>query len=222
MPIPIYLAMTQLEFEGCDPLPEHVALLTGHFCPNTMQPKTMPPKSLLVLDDCTDSSLSCDEIENMYIQNDYLGILLDFQQPDLQENHSIITDLKHRNIPFTASIAYATENDTSVFLPPVPLTTAVVEYLSPWKNREIWLELALDGIIINVNPDGSQATYIPHVPKQLTGHCDHTLHCHYSIEVLEDAVTFTLWRTREDIMQLLKEAEALGIQGAVGLWQELK
>ena len=50
---------------------------------------------------------------------------------------------------------------------------------------------------------------------------DSALHCHYHIKTFDDHIDFTLWRTREDLTNLLREAETLGVTLAVGLWQEL-
>ena len=46
-------------------------------------------------------------------------------------------------------------------------------------------------------------------------------HGHYRSKTFDDRIDFTLWRTRDDLTNLLREAESLGVTLAVGLWQEL-
>ena len=52
-------------------------------------------------------------------------------------------------------------------------------------------------------------------------HREETLFCHYCVDMEENAARFTLWRTREDLGNLMAEAEKLGVSTAVGLYQEL-
>ena len=53
------------------------------------------------------------------------------------------------------------------------------------------------------------------------GLVDTALHCHYKIEEFENRIDFHLYRTCEDLRQLLKDAKSHGVTTAVGLYQEL-
>ena len=108
-----------------------------------------------------------------------------------------------------------------VFLPPVPPDVNLADYLAPWQGREIWLELALDGEAITLTPSGAITAPLPPAAQLLGGHRDEKLHCHYQIHTDADSARFTLFRTPEDLDELLIEGEALGVTRAVGLYQEL-
>jgi len=116
---------------------------------------------------------------------------------------------------------YAGALDCPVFLPPVPPSVPLWAHLLPWQGRNIWLELGLDGEAILLTGEGSSVTSLPRFFPSEEGFSDTSLHCHYTIDVNETA-RFTLWRTREDLKDLIKEAEELGVSGFVGLYQELE
>ena len=77
-------------------------------------------------------------------------------------------------------------------------------------------EAALDGVTLTLSETDCTAVPLFDFPEQ--GLQDEKLHCHY---VVESPATFRLWRTRENLDKLLKEAEDLCVAKAVGLWQEL-
>lgn len=116
---------------------------------------------------------------------------------------------------------YAGGLDCPIFLPPAPLDVPLSDHLVPWKGREIWLELALDGVIITLTPEGAGTAPLPISEKPEDGHGEETLHCHYHIQLQEEQAKFTLFRTPEDLETLLDEAEKLGVTNAIGLYQEL-
>ena len=151
----------------------------------------------------------------------YKYILLDFQRPGLPENTAVAKALV-TGLPYPVGVSelYATELDCPVFLPPAPPHVPLREYLAPWQGREIWLEAALDAVEIVVTQSHCDTVSIPH-PPQADGFLDDSLFCHYITEVSDDAVRFTLWRTKEDLDRLLEAAAAFGVTQAVGLWQEL-
>lgn len=231
MPIPVYLAMTASEVQNTDLKPKHMAWMACHFSCDastiTNLPKTLPQSAMLILDDSTppknqDPQQIADALESAYNQLNCIGILLDFQCTDLPENAAIVAALERRRLPFAASEAYAVKRNCAVFLPPVPLAIPIEEYISRWKDREIWLELALDGAVITVTKEGCREQYLPAAQTPLNGHLDPKLHCHYAVQADDDTATFTLWRTKEDITGILTEAEKCGVKLAVGLWQELR
>ena len=53
------------------------------------------------------------------------------------------------------------------------------------------------------------------------GFRDEALHCSYRIVRGDSDAQFTLWRSREDLWELLDEAAALGVTATIGLYQEL-
>lgn len=132
----------------------------------------------------------------------------------------IAQELQRINCPVCVSMAYAKGLDCPVFLPPVPITTPLQDYIAPWKNREIWLDTALTCGEFTVTKDGSSYRPIATAPECTLA--DHQLHCHYCISIKDDAIIFTLQRTRDDLDALINEAETLGIAATVGLYQELK
>ena len=93
--------------------------------------------------------------------------------------------------------------------------------MAPWKDQEIWLEAALCQEAITVTKDGTDFT--PQFPPDGLdgGFYDEVLSCYYHINTSPDAITFTLFDTRESLQQKLKKAHSLGITRAVGLYQEL-
>jgi len=106
-------------------------------------------------------------------------------------------------------------------LSPVPPDVPVEEYLRPWQGREVWLEAALDGMVITVTGQGAQSKRVLRSEPGEREHFDELLCCHYSMKI-EDSVVFTLRRTEEDLRNLLNQAEKLGVTRAVGLYQELE
>ena len=69
---------------------------------------------------------------------------------------------------------------------------------------------------------GAVSASLPRKKIHQQYHRDRTLHCSYYVTVAEDRAEFTLFRTKEDLEELLQEAEHLGFTKAVGLYQELK
>ena len=209
MPIPVYYAMTKEEMQSEAQYPRHLALMDFY---NGME------DSIVILTDR--KPLDWEELHR--IIKDHPKILLDFQRPEDPQNHKLITELERLGLPYCATGIYASKYDCAVLLPPVQLTRPLADHIAPWKGRELWLELALDGQHITLTKDGCTEQYIPHAQHRHEAHNDEKLHCHYYIHTTENAAEFTLWRSKEDIADLLKEADSLGIRLAVGLWQELK
>jgi len=231
MALPLYLAMTAAEIEGSPALPARMAYMACHFSAYgdglSNCPKSLPEGSLLILNDRTPicghaPAQITAQLEEILELNACWGILLDFQRPDVAETAVLAKYLVHAlSCPVGVSAVYGRDLDCPIFLPPVPPDTQPETYLSPWRGREIWLEAALDGLEITLTEAGASTSALPFCEATENAHRDEMLHCHYHAQVSTAEARFTLCRTREDLDELLEEAESLGVAAAVGLWQEL-
>lgn len=231
MALPLYLALTASEFQNCPSLPEHAAWMACHYSPYGLGlsnlPRQLPADSMLILNDRMppqghDPARIVKELEALQEALHYKYILLDFQRPDSPENSAVARAITSWSLcPVGVSELYARELDCAVFLSPAPPHTPLQEYLSHWQGREIWLEAALGSEIVTVTENGSAFAPLLSAEVPETGLEDPALHCHYHIRTYDDHIDFTLWRTRDDLADLLREAESLGAALAVGLWQEL-
>ena len=225
------LAMTAAEMRNLSVLPPKIAWMASHFSPYSTGlsnlPRELPPGSLLILDDITpprghDPNLIAEQLTFCAERFRCSGILLDLQRPNCPETAALA---KHLSLvlpcPTAVSDCYATDLSCPVFLPPLPPSVPLPAYLSPWQGREIWLELGLDGEILTLTETGCTATPLPCPDRDADGFTDEKLHCHYSIESKEKSASFTLWRTKNDFLELQEEAETLGVSCTLGLYQEL-
>lgn len=189
-------------------------------------PPSLPEGSLLILTDQTpirghDARTVLGQLEDCLNAFGCRGLLLDFQRPGCPDGEAMAKALVQAlPCPVVVSEAYARNLDCGVFLPPVPPSMPLQAHLAPWKGRDIWLELALDGECIRLTERGADVTPLT-FGWEGNGFAERSLHCHYRVEQAADAMEFILWRTREDVNGLIGEAEDLGVSGAVGLYQEL-
>lgn len=230
MALPFYLAMTAGELLGNPSQPRNLAYMACHFSPYgtglSNCPKELPEESLLILNDRIpirghDRDIMNTQLADMADRWNLRGILLDFQRNGCEE----VTELTGYLVetapcPVIVSQTYADGLDCPVFLPPVPLDVPIGEYVRPFHRREVWLEMALDGLEISLGKDVARRTGLPYPAFDGKEFVDSGLHCHYHMELEKEKARFFLRRTREDIDALLTEAENLGITAAVGLWQE--
>lgn len=226
-----YLAMTAAEIREKQDFSGNIAWMACHFSPYSTGlsnlPQVLSADSLLILNDYTpmqghDPQVVAGQLRECVEALGCRGVLLDFQRPGEEQAAALAKRLTQAlPCPVGVSEAYADGLDCPVFLSPVPPGTPAGEYLSPWLGREIWLELALDGEVIILTEKGTDTAPLPHAGALAGGFSEEMLHCHYHIEMVEDAAKFTLWRTRKDLEDLLMEAEKLGVTTAVGLYQEL-
>lgn len=226
-----FLAMTSAEIAGNAVLPQKIAWMACHFSPYgtglSNLPRTLPSGSLLMLDDSTpirghDPQRILDQLGETAQRLSCSGIILDFQRPDVEET-TALTEVLTQGLPCPVAVShfYAGAGSCPVLLPPVPPSEPPEDYFATWQGREIWLELALDGMEIRVTEEGSVYTPLPFYFPPEDGFREESLCCHYRITEEPKAVKFLLWRTEEDMQALLKKAEALGATAAVGLYQEL-
>ena len=232
MAIQTYLAMTAAECQSCEAFPEHIAWMACHFSPYgsglSNLPPALPPGSLLILNDRIpiaghDPDRIAKQLQMTVNQFRCRGLLLDFQRPCVEEiRHLIEGLLKALPCPVAVADIYAQAFGCPVFLSPCPHHVPLSEYIRPWKEREIWLDLAADAETILLSKSRCQITALPLGELPETGHRDTLLHCHYAIHTEPDFAEFILWRTAEDQEQLSKEAETLGIQNAISLFLETR
>ncbi len=150
-----------------------------------------------------------------------LGLLLDFQRPACGESEAIVEELLKLPCPVCVSDPYAGEEHCPVFLPPVPPNMAAEEYLLPWQGREIWLDAALTGLCITITEKDAAVLHSGNFDCSSFPFTDEKLHCHYKMDIQQDSCQVYLQRSKEDLFQLLQDAEACGVTTAVGLYQEL-
>jgi len=233
MAIAPFLAMTAAEMGNCSVFPSKIAWMACHFSPYATGlsnlPRELPAGSLLILDDITpphghDPVLMTEQLTQCVETLQCSGVLLDFQRQSCPETDALAMHLmKALPCPTAVSDAYAAaELDCPVFLPPVPPSVPLGVYLTPWKGRNIWLELGLEGEILTLTEQGCTATSLPYPDPNRESFSDQKLHCHYTIESDEKAARFTLWRSSDDLQKLLEEADNLGVIGTIGLFQELQ
>lgn len=230
MAIAPFLAMTAAEMRNCTIFPRKIAWMACHFSSWNKElsnlPDTLPTGALLVVDDW--EPLCHHDPEQILCQlaqwEDALqpgGILLDFQRPGSREVSELVKILAEGiRCPLIVSEAYATDTGAAVFLPPVPLSQTLEQYLKPWQGREIWLDLGCVGEVLYLNERGCRAEVVSGSFFPEAGISEKSLHCHYRIGTEADCAAFTLWRTAEDYRELLEEAETRQVAGVVGLYQE--
>ncbi len=231
MILPLYLAMTGAEISANPQLPSQCAYMACHFSPYDKGlsnfPKVFPRDAMLILNDQTpvqshDPDLIAHQLSQWAKNYQPSGLLLDLQRPENPETLQIVQAILE-TFPFPVGVShhYAKNRDCPVFLPAVPLNCTLASHISPWQNREVWLEVAMDALCITVHEKGSRFEAIPYIDGLPLPHYDEKLHCSYKIETLDNAVEFTLQRTFGNLEELLQEAADLGITKAVGFYQEL-
>lgn len=228
MEIPLYLSMTAAEFAQCGTFPKHTAWMACHFSPYdtglTNLPARLPKGAMLILNDRTpvhrhDPKQIRQVLADIVSTLGCRAVLLDMQHPNCPETHAIIQEVLTLPCPVCVSDIYAKELDCPVFLPPIPLTHTPEAYFSPWKGREIWLDVAADSVEVIVTPKGCHSRL--YNPVGTFPFHEENLCCHYRAELQDDRARFYLHRTKADIFDLLDKSAAYGVTTGVGLWQEL-
>lgn len=229
MAIARYLAMTAGEMQ------QHPAQLCAwmacHFSPYgtglSNLPAQLPPGALLILNDRTpicghDPTLIAAQLRERVLRLECRGVLLDFQRPGNGQTMELCQTLC-RSLPCPVAVSEAYAQDAPiVFASPVPPDTPPEAALAQWQGREIWLELALDGMEITLTEAGAKAGPLPPWEHPVGGFSEERLHCHYRSELSEDQAVFTLWRTESDADALLEAAQSLGVSLGVGLYQQFR
>ena len=231
MAIQPFLAMTGAEMRNFPGCPQGICWMACHFSPYGLGlsnlPRALPTGSLLMVDDITPlhshrGDIIAAQLEGAVKELGCAGVLLDLQRPGCGEAAALACALAEAlPCPVAVSDVYARELGCPVFLSAPPCHVPLAKHFAPWQGREIWLELSESPEVITVTADGAQMQPLPHCEDTEAGFRDEALHCHYTIAVTETAAVFTLRRSREDLKDLLQEAEAFGVTTAVGLFQEL-
>ena len=222
----MFLAMTEEEIQSISPLPSNFAYLGCHFSPAASEltglPPVLPPGCGIILDDRYPiPDTDPDAVAKMLSKHKPQFVLLDFQHPPTDAAMKLAAALVKLPCPVPMPPAYGQNLTCPLFLPPVLPHVSILEYLEPWQHREIWLELALDAIQIEITAQGSRITHFPHAQPQEQAHTDRMLHCHYKITRREDALSFYCYRTREDITALLHSPLPANVTHTIGLFREL-
>ena len=226
-----FLAMTAAEMGNYSDISEHIAWMACHFSPYRLGlsnlPNTLKEGSLLIVDDITppcghDQILIAQQLSQTVTRFQCCGVLLDFQRKDWAESFRLAEYLSHTlPCPTIVSEHYASELDCSVLLSPPPPSVLLKDYVQPWSEREIWLEIGLEAECLTLTETGCHVAAAPRPLCTEPIFSDGNLHCHYSVHTDKKSASFTLWRTWDDWIALLSEAETLGISSAIGLYQEL-
>ncbi len=231
MSIPLFFAMTKQELSANSTLPEKVAWMSCHFSAGGVGladvPDNLPPKSMLILNDRLayrnhDAELITAQIQDLVHRFQCSHVLLDFERSATVPVQNMVKLLVEQ-LPCPVGVPpdYARGLDCPVFLPPIPPQLLAEEVLAPFQNREIWLEVALDGTAGIVTEAGCSFTAVPYSELRVPNHQSQELRCHYHIDIQQEHIQFSFYRTPEDILPLLDKVEPLGVTLAVGLYQEL-
>lgn len=228
MDLPIYLAMTAHEFRQAEVLPERVGWMSCHFSVHSSGlsnlPAQLPAGSLLILDDSQpmaehDAGRIWEELVKFLENVPVDGLLLDLQRDPEEKMLQLVEKLGALPCPVAVTESYGDLCSCGVFIAPCPAYVPLEDHLQKWKGRDIWLEVAAGKHTLMLTEagctveDGCACDAFPHAEKALC--------CHYNMRVEKDRAVFSLARTKEDIALLLDMAKKLGVQKAVGLFQEL-
>lgn len=225
-----YLAMTAAEFQHCNAFPENIAWMACHFSPYSTGlsnfPEGLPENSVLILNDVIpihrhDPEYIKEQLNQCLNKYNCTALLLDFQRTLNAESEQLIqTLLEGLPCPAVVSEPAAGGFSCPVLLSPCPPDKPLAEHLKPWEGRDTWLEIVQETEIITVGYTGSHCHIEPSVYSDECSHIDEALHCRYTVKHMPSQVEFHLWRTPEDLTQLLIDAETLGVTNAVGLYQQ--
>lgn len=231
MALKLYLAMTGAEMQNCSEPPAHSAWMACHFSPYgsgiSNVPPLLMPGSMLILNDRIppqghDPHLVAQQLAHVAVTLEATRVLLDFQRPGDPQTREIaeavVTALP---CPVGVTAQYASVLSCPVFLTPA-LNKPLADQLALWTDREVWLEAALDcqDAILTEAGCTFMSADVPESPAYC--HTDAPLHCRYCISPEETCVRFTIWREWDHLQTLLQEAESLGVDCAVGLYQQLR
>ena len=231
MPTNLYLAVTGAEFRSASVLPSPIAWMACHFSPYSTGlsniPDELPEGSVLMLNDITpiqghDPQTVQDQLFSALNKHHCDALVLDFQRhpsPQTQALTEVLT--RSPPCPVVVSVQFAEGLPCPVLLPPCPAHVSLAEHIAPWSGRDIWLEISRGMEAIAITASGASVSSQPFSVQEGAGFSEETLHCHYRCEADPSQIRFSLWRTDEDIRDLCLDGTSMGIQGFLGLYQEL-
>lgn len=229
MALPIYLAMTAWEYETCSSLPEYPGWMACHFSSYgeglSNIPQVFPAGGFIMVNDRIppaehDPDLIARQLLQCVDTLSPKGVILDFQRPYCENLREIAdTILSALPCPVAITQAYCQNWNGSIFLPPLPADKKAADYLEKWRGRDIWLEVTKAGENLLLTKDGCRRMSSERFADQPVFQ-DAQLNCHYCTQVTGNEATFSLWRTDEDLANMLECAETFGVSMAMGLYQE--
>ena len=230
MALTLYLAMTGAEMQNCSTPPAHTAWMACHFSPYSSGlsnvPQVLMPGSMLILNDRIPPqghgpALVAEQLAQAAAQLEVTRVLLDFQRTEDPLTAKIAeVVVKACPCPVGVTPGYAEGLDCPVFVTP-QLRKELKEQLDAWPGRPVWLEAAWDCEQVDITAKGAVCSPAP-LPREVSVfHTAEELHCRYYLELEDTCARFTVWREQEQLQSLLAEAQALGIDCAVGLYQQL-
>jgi hypothetical protein len=191
-------------------------------------PRVFPQGGLIFLNDQVpyqgqDIKRICKEVQELFERFQPRGFVLDFQRPGVPEARELSETLcRECSCPVGVSTLYAEGLPCPVLLPPPPLHKLLCEHLTPWKTREIWLEIATENQRMTVTEQGCRIILEDYCPLPEPAFSVPELFCREHLEIFPDKAVFTLSRGKEEIAELLIQAEKLGVTLALGLYQQLQ
>lgn len=228
MKIPLYLAVTSDEISKKVNLPTNTAWMSIRFDQAGDGLFNFPPapfdKGILILDDYHPYSQHscekiCHQLKNYMDENNYTGLLLDFQRPRDENLYNLARMLERELSCKVAMPPNYSNGDSIVFLPPPSPVVSPADYLTPWKGREIWLDLTTQAYALCFTADGISERANP---NDVFPFYDKSLCTHYHVKTVAENITFSFRRTREDCMSMLDEAEAYNVRAAFSLYHEME
>ena len=230
MGLQFYLAMDPSEIQRKLPDTGSIAWFSCQFSPDgedlSNLPRTLPEGSALILDDgylCRQLNTRsiCRSLGLVAERLRLRAVVLDFQRPYIPLLGKLAHMLEQRlPCPLVAPKAYAVHTRGPVLLASIPLDVRPESWIGA-SQRPVWLELDNRCTRLALTPQGLQRSFAEGVIPQGNDFTSRELFCHYQIKA-GSVPTFTLYRTGEDLTALLEKLELLGVEAAIGLYQELK
>lgn len=231
MRIRCYLAMTCAEFSATAEVGAPIAWMACHFSCYGAGLSNLPPKlpkgSVVIVNDRTpphghDMDTVLLQLQRIEKEQEDISFLFDFQRPGDRELTQLVSCLDQAlSRPFAVSEGYAENTGCAVFIQAPPPHLSLKNRITGYQGREIWLELALETEKATVSNDGCQFSLLADTALKEPVFYNTELICRYHTDIFSQHAEFTMQRGKEEINALLQEAEALKIQTAVGLYQQL-
>lgn len=226
-----YLAMTEAEFSCAEVLPAHPAWMACHFaCYGsgiTGLHAQLPKGSLLIVNDRTppaghDPKIITQQLKQLIQDHSLQQVLLDLQRDGLEENRALAQSIvRELDIPVAVSEKYALSLECPVFVDCPPPYGALKACAEKWPGRELWLELALEEGIAEVTTEGFIYKRTQQEVSTQLPFYDSELCCRYRTQIYDDRLVVTMKRDSEALKALCLQAQSIGIQTFVGLYQQL-